>query len=106
MSPAKCIETLVHNGNVRIAEFELAPNSEGEVHSHSFATEQCVCLQGQLRVIISGDSRHSLSPGGKVVIPAGVEHEVINTGSEPGRYLVIQYGGAYDFIAKRVARQG
>jgi len=41
-----------------------------------------------------------LSPGGKVVIPAGVEHQLINTGSEPGRYLVVQYGGAYDFIAK------
>ena len=100
MNPVKCIETLVHTDNVRIAEFELAPNSEGEVHSHSFATEQCVCLQGQLQIFLNGDSRHSLSPGGKVVIPAGVEHQVINTGSEPGQYLVAQYGGAYDFIAK------
>jgi len=99
MNPVTCIDTLVHTVNVRIAEFELAPNSEGGVHFHSFATEQCVCLQGQLQVILNGDSRHSLSPGGKAVIPAGVEHQLINTGSEPGRYLVVQYGGAYDFIA-------
>jgi len=100
MNPVKCITTIIHADNVRVAEFELAPNSEGEVHAHSSATEQCVCLQGQLQIIINSDSRHSLSPGGKVVIPAGVEHQVINTGSEPGRYLVVQYGGAYDFIAK------
>jgi quercetin dioxygenase-like cupin family protein len=100
MNPVKHIDTLVHTDNVRVAEFELAPNSEGVVHFHSAATEQCVCLQGQLRVILNVDSRHSLSPGGKVVIPAGVEHQVINTGSEPGRYLVVQYGGAYDFITK------
>jgi len=100
MKPVKCIDTLVHTDNVRIAEFELAPNSQGEVHCHSSATEQCVCLQGQLQVILEGDSRHSLSPGCKFVIPAGIEHQVINTGDEPGRYLVIQYGGTYDFIAK------
>jgi len=100
MNPVKCLETPVHTDKVRIAEFELAPDSEGEVHFHSSATEQCVCLQGQLQVILNGDSRHSLSPGGKLVIPAGIEHQVINTGDEPGRYLVIQHGGAYDFIAK------
>jgi quercetin dioxygenase-like cupin family protein len=100
MNPLKCIETPVHTDNVRIAEYELAANSEGVLHSHSSVTEYCVCLQGQFRIMLNGDSRHSLSPGGKLVIPAGVEHQVINTGNEPGRYLVIQYGGAYDFIAK------
>jgi mannose-6-phosphate isomerase-like protein (cupin superfamily) len=41
-----------------------------------------------------------LSPGGKLAIPAGVEHQLINTGSEASQYLVVQYGGAYDYIAK------
>ena len=100
MTPVKCIDTLVYTDKVRIAEFELSPNSHGEVHYHSSITEQCVCLQGQLRIMLNGDSRHSLMPGDKLVIPSGVEHQIINTGSEPGRYLVIQYGGAYDFIAK------
>jgi quercetin dioxygenase-like cupin family protein len=99
MNPVTCIDTLVHTDDARIAEFELAPDSEGEIHSHSLATEHCVCLQGQLLIVLNGDPEQSLSPGGKVVIPAGVEHQVINTGSEPGRYLVIQYGGTYDFIA-------
>jgi quercetin dioxygenase-like cupin family protein len=100
MNPVKCIETLVHTDNVRIAEFELAPDSDGVVHSHSSATEQCICLQGQLQVILNGDSRYSLSPGGKLVIPAGIEHRISNTCSQTGRYLVVQYGGAYDFIAR------
>jgi mannose-6-phosphate isomerase-like protein (cupin superfamily) len=100
MNPATCIDTLVHTDDVRIAEFELAPDSVGEIHSHSYATEQCVCLHGQLQMVLNGEPGPSLSPGGKLVIPAGVEHQVINTGSEPGRYLVIQYGGTYDFIAK------
>lgn len=105
MNTVTCINTLVHTDDVRIAEFELAPDSKGDVHSHSTATEQCVCLQGRLQIVLNGDARYSLSPGDKLVIPAGVEHQVINTGSEPGRYLVIQYGGAYDFIAKRDKRQ-
>jgi len=100
MNPLKYIETLVLTDNVRVAEFELAANSEGVVHTHSSVTEHCVCLQGQLQIVLNGDSGHSLSPGGKLVIPAGVEHRIINTGNEPGRYLVIQHGGAYDFIAK------
>jgi mannose-6-phosphate isomerase-like protein (cupin superfamily) len=51
-------------------------------------------------IILEDDSSHSLSPGGKMLIPAGMKHQIINTGIEPSRYLVVQYGGAYDFIAK------
>jgi len=103
MNAVTCIDTLVHTGNVRIAEFELAPDSKGEVHYHSSVTEQCVCLQGRLLIRLNDDPGYSLSPGGKHVIPAGVEHQLVNTASEPCRYLVIQYGGAYDFVTKRVA---
>ena len=95
----KCIKTLVRTESARVAEFEMAPNSRGEVHYHSEARERCICLEGKLQVKINGHTSHSLKPGGTVEIPAGVGHQVINPGSIVCQYLVVQFGGAYDFVA-------
>ena len=96
----KCIKTLVHTESARVAEFEMAPHSTGEVHYHSEACEHCICLQGQLQVKINGHTSLSLKPGGTVEIPAGVGHQVTNPGSIVCQYLVVQFGGAYDFVAE------
>lgn len=98
-APVKCIKILVHTEAVRVAEFEMAPDTSGEVHYHTLASEHCICLQGQLEVQANGLSAHSLQPGDKLEIPAGVRHRIRNPGLGLCRYLVIQYGGAYDFIA-------
>jgi mannose-6-phosphate isomerase-like protein (cupin superfamily) len=95
--------TLVHTKDVRVAELEMAPNSACEAHTHTSATEQCVCLHGQLIITIEGGFEQHLSPGEKIEIPAGAEHQIINPGLDPSRYMVIQYGGAYDFVAKQSA---
>jgi len=47
---------------------------------------------------MDGGPVHSLNPGDKLEIPAREYHQVINSGTNPCQYLVIQYGGAYDFI--------
>lgn len=99
VEPLKCLKALVHTESARVAEFELAPETEGESHYHSSASEHCVCLQGQLQVKIRGGSTHLLQPGGRLEIPAGVRHQVINIGAVPCQYMVVQCGGAYDFIA-------
>jgi len=93
----KCVKTLIHTADARVAEFEMGPESEGEAHCHSSVSEHCVCLQGRLQVK-SGGRVHALGPGDRLDIAAGVPHQVINRGRKSCRYLVIQYGGAYDFI--------
>ncbi len=95
----RCINTLLHTADARVAEFEMGPETEGEVHYHSVVSEHCICLKGQIQIKMDGGSEHSLEPGSKLEIPAGVSHQVINSSANPCQYLVVQYGGAYDFIA-------
>lgn len=94
----KCIKTLIHTAEARVAEFVMGPKTEGESHYHSVAAENCICLEGELQVKISGSPVRSLKPGDKLEIPAGVSHQVINSSTNPCHYLVVQFGGAYDFI--------
>jgi len=99
VEPLKCLRTLVHSESTRVAEFELAPKAAGGAPYHSSVSEHCICLQGELQVNISGGSTHSLQPGSKVEIPAGIRHRVANIGTVLCQYMVVQFGGAYDFIA-------
>ena len=94
----RCINTLLHTADARVAEFEMGPETEGEVHYHSVVSEHCICLKGQVRIRIDGSSEHTLEPGSTLEIPAGVTHQVINSDENPCRYLVVQSGGACDFI--------
>ena len=94
----KCIKTLIHTAEARVAEFVMEPETEGETHYHSVAAENCICLGGVLQVKINGSPVQSLKPGDKLEIPAGVSHQVINTSTKSCQYLVVQFGGAYDFI--------
>jgi quercetin dioxygenase-like cupin family protein len=94
----RCVRTLVDIEGARVAEFEMAPGAQGPRHYHSSLCEHCICLQGQLDVKIDGSSTRLLQPGDRAEIGPGVGHQVGNPGSEPGRYLVVQFGGAHDFV--------
>ena len=98
--PVKCLMTQIHSKDARVAEFEIEPETEGESHYHSSVSEQCICLQGHLQIKVNGGAVHSLQPGEKIEIPAGIGHQVINNDGIACRYLVIQFGGEYDFVAK------
>lgn len=93
----KCVKTLIHTAEARVAEFEMAPETEGEAHYHSVASEHCICLKGEFQVKIAGGPVHSLKPGAKLEIQSGVPHQIINSSANPCQYLVVQFGGAYDF---------
>ena len=99
----RCIKTLIRTADTRVAEFEMGPETEGEAHCHSVASESCICLKGNIQIKMGGGFVRSLNPGGKLEIPAGESHQVINSSVTPCQYLVIQYGGAYDFITVQVA---
>jgi mannose-6-phosphate isomerase-like protein (cupin superfamily) len=94
----KHVETLLETSDVRIAEFEMAPATQGPRHYHSKVSESCICLAGQLLVHSADGSRRMLEPGERMEVPAREIHRLVNAGAEPCRYLVIQYGGTYDFI--------
>lgn len=96
--PITCLRTLTDTAAARAAEFELAPKAQGAVHYHSNVEEYCVCLQGTCEVAIDDHPARRLQTGERVDIPAGARHQILNATCAPCQYLVVQYGGVYDFI--------
>jgi len=94
----RCLRSLVDVEGTKVAVFEIAPGAQGVRHFHSSLCEHCICLKGQVDVKVGGSSLQSLQPGDSAEIGPGVAHQVGNPGSEPGRYLVVQHGGVYDFL--------
>jgi len=94
----RCVRTLVDVEGTRVAEFEIRSGARGASHYHSSLSEHCVCLQGKIDVEVGGGSARSLQPGDRVEIDPGVVHQISNSGPGPGRYLVVQHGGTYDFV--------
>jgi quercetin dioxygenase-like cupin family protein len=103
MVAIQCRKTLVQTDGVRVAEFEMAPHAEGDVHRHSSMSEFCICLRGQLELRLGGGSARCMAPGDSVEIPAGVEHQLVNAGTVACRYLVVQHGGEYDYVTLAAA---
>ncbi len=89
---------LVDTADARVAEFSLPPGQAGERHYHSNVSEYCYCLEGILSITLEGGPCKTLSQGERQFIPAGIPHQVANTGTIPCRYLVVQGDGAFDFI--------
>ena len=98
MEAVECLSTLVQTGDVRVAEFEMAPEARGALHYLSALSEQCFCLSGRLRAEVGG-TKYSIQAGDSLHIPAGVEHRLANDVGTASRYLVVQYGGPYDFVS-------
>jgi len=90
---------LVDTADVRVAEFLLSPGQAGDCHYHSNVSEYCYCLEGVLSVTLESGPCKTLSQGERQLIPAGVPHQVANTGETSCRYLVVRGVGAFDFIA-------
>jgi quercetin dioxygenase-like cupin family protein len=101
-APVREVATLVNANGVRVAEFEIDPNSDGAWHHHSQLSEHCYCLRGQIAVEIAGCETVHLQAGERCEIPAGIRHRLINKGDQVCGYLVVQGTGAYDFVPTKV----
>lgn len=97
-TPVREVTTLVNANGVRVAEFEIDPNSDAAWHHHSQMSEHCYCLKGRIVVEISGRETVHLQAGERCEIPAGIRHRLINRENQVCGYLVVQGTGAYDFV--------
>jgi len=98
--PPELVRSWFDTGNVRVAEFLMAPGTAGEAHRHTCVDELCICLEGGLVVSRRGCAPQTLEPGERVEIPAGEIHRLSNTRDSESRYLVVQGVGRYDFIVE------
>jgi quercetin dioxygenase-like cupin family protein len=89
---------LVDEADARLREMRMAPGEEVPLHLHGEASDIIYCLEGAVGVEADGETARLL-PGEARLIRPGVAHRVRNMGQEPARYLLFQWGGAYDFIS-------
>lgn len=59
----------------------IAPGGATPPHSHS-CDEVVMCLSGRGEVLIDGVA-HAFGPNQTIVLPAGVPHQIVNSGTEP-----------------------
>lgn len=92
-------ETLVERDDLRVRVMCLEGGESTRWHHHSQVADEMLGLSGDLQVELAGRERPvSLQPGERCTLPPGVVHRVRNAGSIAGCYLLVQGGGAYDFL--------
>jgi mannose-6-phosphate isomerase-like protein (cupin superfamily) len=64
-----------------LAEATLRPGAKTEAHLHPHTEEIYYILAGQGRMAIEGDLR-DVSVGDGIAIPAGKQHQILNTGAQ------------------------
>jgi quercetin dioxygenase-like cupin family protein len=76
------------NGALVAADVAVPPGQGPPLHVHTREDEWAYVLEGDLRWKL-GDELSATPAGSFVFIPRGVAHTFQNTGSEPGRMLVM-----------------
>jgi mannose-6-phosphate isomerase-like protein (cupin superfamily) len=75
-------------GVLSLLDFTVAPNDGPPLHIHHNEDETFLVLDGTFTIQI-GDTTYDVSRGGCVFGARDVKHGFVNTGSSPGRLLVV-----------------
>ena len=81
-----------------VRELTFAPGEATPWHRHSAMVDRRYGLAGVVTVESEDGPPVSLGPGEVCETPAGVRHRLVNAGTAEARALLVQYGGAYDFL--------
>lgn len=76
-----------HDGapNYALRVIEVAPGGHTPDHAHPYEHENYV-VEGQGRVLL-GDVWREVGPGSVIFVPAGLQHQYVNTGETTFRFL-------------------
>ena len=92
------VEWIARTADVGVRINTLGPNQRTPWHYHGVVVDDVFCLGAPIRVELrEPDEVVALAPGERKQVAAGRVHRVVNPGSEPVRYLLVQATGAYDF---------
>jgi len=86
----KVLYTGVH---MQLVLMSLLPQEDIGTEIH-FENDQFFRFEGGVGVVIIDGNKYEVSDGDAVVVPAGAEHNVVNTGTEPLRFYTI-YGPSH-----------
>ena len=92
-------ETILSAPEAKVTLMTLDPGQSIPPHRHTTVKDTTFCLAGLAELtLFSPDERHRLTPGDRWDVPAGRVHTVRNIGTIPCRLVLVQGGGAYDFL--------
>ena len=93
------VQIVAQGPGLLVREFTYAPGEATPWHRHSEVTDLTYGLSGVITVEMRcPDAAQPLSSGERNELSAGRVHRLINHGAEDARILLIQHGGAYDFV--------
>jgi quercetin dioxygenase-like cupin family protein len=91
-------EVIVKTDNVRVRIMRLSPRELANWHYHTQVTDDIFCLDGKIIVRMQKpDEEIHLSPGQRVRVQSGRNHQLENLNDEDASYLLVQGIGKYDF---------
>ncbi len=94
------VEWIARTETVGVRVNTLGPGQATPWHFHSAVADDVFCLETPVEIGLRGpDETVALAPGQRRHVPAGRVHRVVNRGSIPARYLLVQATGRYDFNA-------
>ena len=86
---------VVHTGQLmQVAVMCLAGGTESGMHVHPNSEQAVFIFHGQGNIIQDGEEQRVVN-GDAVVIPAGVEHNLINTGTDDLRIVTVSAPAPY-----------
>jgi len=91
-------EWIAQTDAVAVRVNTLAPGRGSPWHFHTVVADDIFALDEGIEVGLRGpDETVRLTPGQRQHVSAGRVHRVVNRGSSPARYLLVQATGTYDF---------
>ncbi len=87
-------EVLHTEQHSQLVVMSLLPNEEIGTEVHEIVDQFIRVEQGEAKAILNGEE-HVLSDGAAIVVPAGAEHNIINTSSENKLKLYTIYSPAH-----------
>lgn len=92
------VEWIARTETVGVRINTLGPGKATPWHYHSAVADDAFGLDAPVEIGLRGpDETVALAPGKRVHIAPGRVHRVVNRGTGPARYLLVQATGRYDF---------
>lgn len=87
-------EVLYTAQHSQLVVMSLQPNEDIGMEVHEIVDQFIRIEEGEGKVILNGEE-HSLSDGSAIVIPAGTEHNIVNTSADTKMKLYTIYSPAH-----------
>jgi len=77
------------NGAFELVHGTVMPGGQADRHSHPREHQTIYVVEGSCEVALGEDAPVTCGPGTIIRIPPGLDHEVVNRGSEPLKVLIV-----------------